>query len=130
MQTQPRRTRQRAAVTETLAAGREFQTAQQVHDRLDEGGERVALATVYRTLQSMAEAGEADVIRTPDGQSAYRFCDHRDTHHHHLICRNCGHTVEVEFGAFEGLVAAVAQRNGFTGVAHEIELYGLCADCS
>lgn len=113
-----------------LAEVREFRTAQQVHDLLVERGEQVALATVYRTLQSMADGGEVDAIRTPDGTSAYRCCSHGHTHHHHLICRNCGHTVEVELGNVEGLMAAVAHRHGFTGVAHEIELYGLCADCS
>ena len=113
-----------------LAEVREFRTAQQVHDLLVERGEQVALATVYRTLQSMADGGEVDAIRTPDGTSAYRCCSHGHTHTHHLICRNCGHTVEVELGNVEGLMAAVAHRHGFTGVAHEIELYGLCADCS
>lgn len=127
---QPRRTRQRAAVAEVLSEVREFHTAQQVHDLLADRHERVALATVYRTLQSMAEAGELDVIRTPEGQTAYRCCSRGHSHHHHMICRRCGHTVEVEFGNFEGLVAALARLHGFTDVAHEIELYGLCAECS
>lgn len=127
---QPRRTRQRAAVAAVLAQAREFRTAQQVHDLLSGRGDQVALATVYRTLQTMADVGEVDAIRTPDGTVAYRCCSQVHTHHHHLVCRNCGHTVEVEFGDFEGLVAAVARRNGFTAVAHEIELFGLCERCS
>lgn len=127
---QPRRTRQRTAVSEVLTGAREFHTAQQVHDRLSARGDQVALATVYRTLQTMADAGELDTIRTPDGQAAYRHCVGGHVHHHHLICRSCGLTVEVEFGNFESLVAAVAANHGFTGVDHEIELYGLCRECS
>lgn len=124
-----RQTRQRVAVAEALAGASEFQTAQQVHDRLATGDARVALATVYRNLQAMADAGEIDSIRTPDGQSAYRSCS-GTAHHHHLICRSCGKTIELDLGSFEGLVAGIAQRHGFTAVDHEIELFGLCAACS
>lgn len=127
---QPRRTRQRAAVSEALAASAGFLTAQDVHAALQAGGATVALATVYRTLQSMVETGEADTIRTPDGQIAYRQCAHGTGHHHHLVCRRCGRTVEIEFAGFERLVGDVARLHGFTGVAHELELFGECAACS
>lgn len=128
---QPRRTRQRAAVSEVLASAREFHTAQQVHDLLTGRGDHVALATVYRTLQAMAELGEVDTIRTPEGQAAYRSCTSGHAHHHHhLICRSCGLTVEIESSGLEGLLARVVRDNGFTSVDHEIELYGHCAACS
>lgn len=129
-QTPPRRTRQRTAVAEVLDGLAEFRTAQDLHDLLRQRGESIGLATVYRSLQAMAEAGEADTIRTPDGQAAYRSCGQGTGHHHHLICRQCGRTVEIELDAVEALVATVAQRHGFTDVGHELELFGLCADCS
>ncbi|WP_040161128.1 Fur family transcriptional regulator [Nigerium massiliense] len=123
----PRRaTRQRSAVSALMVGLDEFHTAQEVHDLLRHQGESVGLATVYRNLQAMADDGELDVVRTPDGQSAYRHC--AGHHHHHLICRACGHTVEVEFPNFEETVARVAAEHGFTAVDHEVELFGLCAD--
>nr|NLI50720.1 transcriptional repressor [Propionibacterium sp.] len=125
-----RQTRQRVAVAETLAAAAGFSTAQQVHERLVARGERVALATVYRHLQALAESGLADVLRTPDGQVAYRCCAHGQRHHHHLVCRRCGHTVEVEFGTFESIVEELAARHGFAEVTHELELFGICPRCS
>lgn len=123
-----RQTRQRQAVGEVLAGLEEFRTAQELHDLLREQGHSIGLATVYRNLQAMADAGEVDMVRTPDGQAAYRLC-HDDAHHHHLICRNCGKTVEVEFGDFEAMVSALAKQYGFHDVAHEIELFGLCDAC-
>lgn len=125
-----RQTRQRVAVAEVLAGAAGFSTAQRVHELLAARGEPVSLATVYRHLQGLAESGRIDVIRTPDGQSAYRCCDHGARHHHHLVCRRCGHTVEVEFGTFEAVVAELAARHGFTEVAHELELFGLCPACA
>lgn len=124
-----RRTRQRAAVEAVLTSIPEFHTAQEVHELLAARGTPVGLATVYRTLQSLADAGEADMIRTPDGQCAYRACE-KEHHHHHVICRSCGHTVEAEFEGLEATLDEVAQRLGFTAVDHALELFGLCRDCS
>lgn len=125
-----RRTRQRVAVAETLKAASGFSTAQQVHESLAARGEAVSLATVYRHLQGLVDSGMADVIRTPEGQFAYRCCALGGEHHHHLVCRVCGHTVEVEFDNFEAMVGALARRHGFADVSHELELFGLCSSCS
>lgn len=123
----PRRTQQRAAVTELLGTLRRFQTAQEIHSMLDARGKRVGLATVYRNLQAMAEAGEVDVVRTPDGQLAYRACG--SGHHHHLICRSCGRAEEIDMAGVEEILFAEARSRGFSKVDHELEMYGVCAAC-
>jgi Fur family ferric uptake transcriptional regulator len=122
-----RRTRQRAAVDEILADLQEFRTAQQIHDALLHRGDRVGLATVYRTLQSMTDVGELDAIRTIDGETAYRRCT--TGHHHHLVCRNCGRTVEVSGPAVESWANAVAEQHGFRDVSHDLEIFGTCGEC-
>lgn len=123
-----RRTRQRAAVSAIMASLDEFHTAQEVHAELRKQDESIGLATVYRTLNQMAEGGELDCIRTPDGQAAYRHCS--SGHHHHLICRHCGRAVEITPPSFEQWIARVADENGFTNLDHEFELFGRCANCS
>lgn len=119
-----RRTRQRAALAALLSGSTEFKTAQDLHTELLASGDRVGIATVYRTLQRMADAGELDAIRTADGQMAYRSCSTR--HHHHLICRECGKTVEIQAPDFEKWADEIARANGFTDIAHELELFGRC----
>jgi Fur family ferric uptake transcriptional regulator len=106
----------------------EFRTAQEIHAALRDSGDSIGLATVYRTLAQLAEAGEIDCIRTPDGQAAYRRCS--SGHHHHLICRSCGRTVEISPPAFETWADQIAAENGFTQIDHELELFGRCAACS
>ncbi len=128
--TPPRRTRQRTTIAETLDSLAEFRTAQDIHEVLRHAGESVGLATVYRTLQGLVDAGEVDAVRTPDGQVAYRACAGRARHHHHLICRSCGRTVELELQEVEGVIAALAARHGFSEVRHELELYGVCSACA
>lgn len=122
-----RRTRQRAAISALLGEIDDFHTAQQIHDRLRFNGESVGLTTVYRALQAMAEAGELDVIRV-DGEQLYRHCRSR-SHHHHLVCRSCGHTVEIVGTAVEQWARAVAAEHGFRDVDHELEIFGLCSRC-
>ena len=125
--TPARRTRQRTAVDAILAGRDDFRTAQEIHDDLRRLGERVGLTTVYRTLQGMTEAGELDVLRTADGETAYRRCS--TGHHHHLVCRSCGRTVEVSGPAVEKWADAVAEQHRFRDVSHDLEIFGTCANC-
>jgi len=120
-----RPTRQRLAVVEALSGFGDFRSAQEIHEHL---GATVGLATVYRTLQKLAEAGEVDVLRTEEGEAIYRRCS--DTHHHHLVCRSCGATVEVEGPAVERWTRAMAAEHGYTEVSHTLEIFGTCPACT
>jgi Fur family ferric uptake transcriptional regulator len=124
-----RSTRQRAAVAAALEEVDEFRSAQDLHDILKHRGDSVGLTTVYRTLQSLADAGEIDVLRTGDGESVYRRCS-GGGHHHHLVCRACGKAVEVEGPAVEKWADTIAAEHGFVDVAHTVEIFGTCADCA
>ncbi|AQX16925.1 transcriptional repressor [Tessaracoccus lapidicaptus] len=123
-----RNTWQRAAIRDLLEGCEEFRTAQQLHDQLRESGAKVGLATVYRALQAMTEAGEVDMLRSADGEATYRRCS--SSHHHHLVCRECGYSVEIVARPVEEWAAEVAASNGFTEVGHEVEVFGLCRACS
>ncbi len=123
-----RTTRQRTAIEALLADTSSFTSAQHLHARLSAQGSSVGLSTVYRTLQAMADAGEVDVLRQGDGEALYRRCSR--AHHHHLVCRECGRTVEVEGRDVEAWAVRVAQTHGFTDPTHDIEVFGTCPDCS
>lgn len=122
-------TRQRTAVAGVLAELEEFRSAQELHDLLRERGQEIGLATVYRTLQALVDAGEVDMLRRADGEAVYRRCARRG-HHHHLVCRVCGTTVELDGPGVEAWAAQMAATYGFRDVAHTMELTGTCADCA
>jgi Fur family ferric uptake transcriptional regulator len=124
-----RMTRQRAAVLRALEASDDFLSAQQWHVRLLEEDCPIGLATVYRTLQALAETGEVDSVRNTDGEVLYRRCE-GGRHHHHLRCRECGAAVEIEGPGVEAWAEGVAAKHGYSGVEHTIELTGLCPGCS
>jgi Fur family ferric uptake transcriptional regulator len=123
-----RSTRQRAAIAALLENIDDFRSAQELHDELRRRGEGIGLTTVYRTLQSLSAAGAVDTLRTDTGESVYRRCS--EHHHHHLVCRDCGFTVEVDGGQAEAWATEVAGVHGFSDVSHTIEIFGTCADCT
>ena len=123
-----RETRQRAAVAALLAETDEFLSPTDLHARLREKGDGVGIATVYRTLQVLAEEGEVDVVRAGEGEAVYRRCSPR--HHHHRTCRNCRRTVEIDSAAVERWAKRTADEHGFVDVDHVVEVFGTCADCA
>jgi len=123
-----RTTRQRTAVMALLSEVEEFRSAQELHELLRQRGESVGLTTVYRTLQALADAEEIDVMRPPGGEHLYRRCS--SGHHHHLVCRACGRTVEVAGPTVESWANRVAAEHGFADVSHTLEIFGTCAECA
>lgn len=124
-----RNTRQRAAILEALSAQDEFRSAQQIHEQMKVDGATVGLATVYRTLQALTRSGRLDVLVAADGESLYRQCE-ASGHHHHLVCRVCGRTVEFLAPKLEGAMTAIAEEHGFTDLDHTLEVFGLCEEHS
>ena len=124
-----RNTWQREAVRGALDASEGFVSAQGLHSALHASGSPIGLATVYRALADLAEGGDADSLQSPDGESLYRACSTNE-HHHHLICRNCGLTVEIDAAAVETWAKNVAAEHGFSRAAHVVDVFGYCATCT
>lgn len=116
---------------DALQAAGGFRSAQDVYTALRAEGSSVGLSTVYRHLQSLVDDGVVDVIQTPDGEATYRYCGDAlaGHHHHHLVCRRCGRTEEIEGLAVERWAGEVAKQHGYAEVDHTIELFGICPQC-
>lgn len=123
-----RNTWQKDAVRHTLGEAIGFVSAQQLHGILRDHGSTISLATVYRALTDLVAVGEADSLTSNAGELLYRAC--AATHHHHLMCRNCGLTVEIEAKQLESWAESVAKEHNFSQSAHTLEISGLCASCA
>ena len=122
-----RSTKQRKAVSEILASITKFSSAQEVHALLISRGEKVGLATVYRTLQALAETGTIDVLRNDGGEALYRACS--TDHHHHLVCTVCNKTTEISAPEVEIWTEKIAREKGYVISGHTIEVFGVCKNC-
>lgn len=136
-----RATRQAAAIEEVLRGQDGFRSAQELFAVLRGRGDRVGLTTVYRYLNLLAQQGRADVVSNPDGESQFRLCGTGTTrdgrpagqsagHHHHLVCRACGRSIEVVGPQVETWAEQMASAHGYTEVTHTVEVFGLCPEHS
>jgi Fur family transcriptional regulator, ferric uptake regulator len=122
-----RATRQRITVLAELMGERDDVTAQELHERLRGRGERLGLATVYRTLGLLAEEGVIDALSHRPGELCYRWCG--DGHHHHLVCSSCHRVVELAHCELDPWLDRISQAHGFVTTGHRLEVSGLCAEC-
>ncbi len=124
-----RNTNQRREVIRALERVQGFVSAQDLHGLIVRDGGEVALATVYSQLKKLSDAQLVDVVMTDRGEALYRHCVD-DSHHHHLSCRTCGATVEVDAPELESWARDIAERFGYRDLRHVLELNGTCPSCS
>jgi Fur family transcriptional regulator, ferric uptake regulator len=127
--TRVRGTRQAEVLASALESLAGFRSAQDIHAELRRRGERIGLTTVYRHLMVLSQDGAVDTIRDEDGETLYRRCETSE-HHHHVTCRTCGRSVEVEGRVVERWAERVAAEAGFVDVDHTVEIFGRCPECA
>ena len=119
-----RRTRQRTTIEEVFDdAGRPLSAAEAL-EVAQQSLPSLGIATVYRAVNDLMEAGRLRAVELPGQPARYERADLG--HHHHFSCQECGRVFDVE--GCPGRIAQMAPR-GFTVESHEILLYGTCADC-
>jgi len=120
-------TRQRLRVLDALAAEPHDASAQKIHGWLRNRGEKIGLATVYRTLALLSERGAIDALMHRPGEICYRLCG--DEHHHHLVCSECHRVVELGDCELEPWLDQLGAAHGFTVTNNTVEVTGVCPDC-
>lgn len=123
----PYTTSTRRAIVELLSRERRYLSAATIHRLLKMDNPKAALSTVYRTLERLADLGTVSSRTEPGGEASYVFCT--DDHHHHAICRSCGHVDEVDCDAMERFKGALLSQQAFELDEHSLEFYGRCARC-
>ena len=122
-----RPTAQRVRVLEELAREPDDVTAQELHRRLVARGDRLGLATVYRTLAALVTHGVVDVLVHRAGEVCYRLCS--DGHHHHAVCTECHRVVELDGCGVGDWANRAAEALDFVPTEHRLEVHGVCAGC-
>lgn len=103
-------------------------SAEDVYHRLASQGADVGLATVYRVLTQLEEAGILARNTFNAGKAVYELYEGK--HHDHLICLACGRTDEFNDATIEKRQKAVAESFGYVLRDHQMALYGYCPDCA
>ena len=120
----------RAAVIERLADSGGCLTAQDLTEQLRGGPRPVGLASVYRALAALEQAGLVHAADLGSGERRYELVHDDGTHHHHVVCDSCGRMVAFSDPALEQAIAGVAERLGASIDAHDVVLHGECRQCA
>ncbi len=124
-----RATAQRRAVLREVVRADEHFDAEQLHDRLRRRGEEVSLATVYRTLALLAEAGLIREVLHGNGDRAHYEVIYGHAHHDHMMCVECGKVIEFCDDRIEQLQRLICRRHGFQALDHRMGIRGVCREC-
>ncbi|MGI6226384.1 MAG: Fur family transcriptional regulator [Peptococcales bacterium] len=123
-------TPQRKIIINTFAENMEKHlSAEDVYQIVKYSHPEIGLATIYRTLDLLAELQILKKLNFGDGKTRYEFSEDNDHHHHHLICLECETVTEFEDDLLESLETVISKRNGFKIVDHQLKFYGYCKDC-
>ncbi|MBI2912026.1 MAG: transcriptional repressor [Chloroflexi bacterium] len=117
----------RQAIIDLVAARTDHFSAQEIWDDVRERGVVVGRATVFRTLDLLAELGLLNRVHIGDGCHRYTVCE--TSHHHHLMCVVCGRVIPLETPNIEAQINQAAERAGFDLMTHHVELLGRCREC-
>ncbi len=105
-------------------------SADEVYNLVKQDHPEIGLATIYRTLDLLAEIGILQKLDFGDGRGRYELTGGREEHHHHhLICLSCGKVIGVEDDLLESLEALISRKTGFRIIDHDVKFYGHCRDC-
>lgn len=122
-----RLTPQRLVILQVLEeTGGHFSPAE-IYERAASRMPGLTEATVYRTLDFLSRNGLALVAHVGEGRLVYESAAHN---HHHLICRACGHTIEIEHELLQALYAQFAERTGYQIDCSHVTFFGLCPVCA
>lgn len=120
-----KQTRQRQIVVECFVRLNSHVDAEELHRVLLSEGQQIGLATIYRTLNLLKEAGLAEQKSFADGRSIFEI-NLPDAHHDHLICHQCGAVFEFENTDIEKLQHSIAAKYKFELLDHRLDLFGRC----
>ncbi len=121
-------TRPREEIAGVLREERRFLSAAEIYEKLRRIRARVALSTVYRTLERLREKGEVSERIDAGGEARYMLCEPAK-HHHHAICRTCGKVEDVDCTAVDRFAQSLRRLHGFTIDDHAMEFMGRCRQC-
>lgn len=118
----------RRAVAEAIVRQDGHFTAEDVLAAARSQQKAVGRATVFRSLELLADLHLVERVDLPSGEHAYVACE-PDAHHHHVVCSVCGRSTEVGELGLGPILQRIESSTGFAIDSHRLEVFGICPDC-
>ncbi|KUO52195.1 MAG: Fur family transcriptional regulator [Desulfitibacter sp. BRH_c19] len=104
-------------------------SAEDIYQMVKHHYPEIGLATVYRTLDLLADMEVLQKMNFDDGKARYEFSSHNEHHHHHLICLRCSKVIEFNDDLLDVLERAISEKKNFDVINHELKFFGYCSEC-
>ena len=121
-------TAQREQVADVIFKSRGHLSADDIERSLRAAGANIGKATIYRTLDLLAQSGMVTPRDFGEGFRRFEPAPGR-SHHEHLICLQCGAVIEFVNERLERMKALIAEEYGFRHHHHRLEIFGTCPEC-
>jgi len=118
-------TAQRLAVYQAVRAA-PHAMADEINEAVRSEIGAISRQAVYDALNVMAENGL--IRRIQPAGSAARY-EHRVDNHHHLVCRSCGATVDINCAVGQAPCLQADHNHGYSIDEAEVIFWGLCPSC-
>ena len=123
-----KRTPHRELILETFLENEGHRSVEDIYHTVKAIDPRIGYTTVYRMMKLMIRCGLAREIELADGITRYEHLFNHE-HHDHLICMECGNSIEFYNPEIEALQDAASAQLGFKVLDHKLQIYGVCRDC-
>ena len=123
-----KRTAQRDLILDVFLRTEEHLSSEDLYRLVQKEDAEIGQTTVYRTLKLLTDAGLARAVRFGDGRTRYEH-NYNHPHHDHMICTDCGKTIEFFSAQLEAIQDEIASKHDFETSHHTLRMFGLCADC-
>ena len=123
-----KRTPHRDLILETFLENEGHRSVEDIYHTVKAIDPRVGYTTVYRMMKLMMSCGLAREIELADGITRYEHLFNHE-HHDHMICMECGKSIEFYNPEIEALQDAASEQLGFQVLDHKLQIYGVCGDC-
>jgi len=120
--------RQRERILDVFLKIEKHPTIDDIYTLVKKKNPKIGLATVYRAMRVICNAGLARETDFGDGIRRFEH-KYKHQHHDHLICLKCGRIIEVISPGIEKLQESLARRHRFKAVRHRMEIFGICRTC-
>ena len=121
-------TRQRDRILDIFLKTEAHPTINDLYDIVRKKNPKIGIATVYRAITVICNAGLARQVNFGDGQRRFEHkYEHR--HHDHLVCLKCGRVIEVMSPKIEAIQDRLAKKHNFTPIRHRMQIFGTCSKC-
>lgn len=121
-----RYSRQRELTLQVLHENVCHPSADFIYEKMKQKMPNISLATVYRNLNQLAEAG---IIRKIEGLDGAVHFDHNTHNHYHFVCIKCNKVYDVPYDVAPNLNDEVLERTGLQVITHDITFKGICQHC-